>query len=74
MSLTSALDNLSQATVLQGVCAIGIAIGSVVAARFVPLQRAVDVVGRVNHYSLLLTLAVVVVVVGVQMYRRRAAD
>ena len=36
--------SLSQATVLQGVCAVGIAIGSVVAARFVPLQRAADVV------------------------------
>ncbi|HEV7801002.1 MAG TPA: lysophospholipid transporter LplT [Burkholderiales bacterium] len=36
--------SLSQATVLQGVCAVGIAIGSVVAARFVPLRRAVDVV------------------------------
>jgi MFS family permease len=35
---------LSQATILQGVCAIGIALGSVVAARFVPLRRAVDVV------------------------------
>lgn len=35
---------LSQATVLQGVCAIGIAVGSVVAARFVPLRRAADVV------------------------------
>jgi hypothetical protein len=35
---------LSQATVLQGVCAVGIAMGSVVAARFVPLRRAVDVV------------------------------
>ena len=35
---------LSQATVLQGVCAVGIALGSVVAARFVPLRRAVDVV------------------------------
>lgn len=35
---------LSQATILQGVCAIGIAMGSVVAARFVPLRRAVDVV------------------------------
>jgi MFS family permease len=35
---------LSQATVLQGVCAVGIAVGSVVAARFVPLRRAVDVV------------------------------
>jgi MFS family permease len=36
--------SLSQATVLQGVCAVGIAVGSVVAARFVPLRRAVDVV------------------------------
>ena len=36
--------SLSQATVLQGVCAVGIALGSVVAARFVPLRRAVDVV------------------------------
>ncbi|HUP95942.1 MAG TPA: lysophospholipid transporter LplT [Burkholderiales bacterium] len=36
--------SLSQATVLQGVCAIGIAVGSVVAARFVPLHRAADVV------------------------------
>jgi MFS family permease len=35
---------LSQATILQGVCAIGIAIGAMVAARFVPLRRAVDVV------------------------------
>src|SRR5689334_10664497 len=36
--------SLSQATVLQGVCAVGIAIGAVIAARFVPLRRAVDVV------------------------------
>jgi LPLT family lysophospholipid transporter-like MFS transporter len=36
--------SLSQATVLQGVCAVGIAAGSVIAARFVPLRRAVDVV------------------------------
>ena len=35
---------LSQATLLQGVCAVGIAVGAVVAARFVPLRRAVDVV------------------------------
>ena len=35
--------SLSQATVLQGVCAVGIAIGAVLAARFVPLRRAVDV-------------------------------
>src|SRR5215213_2835746 len=36
--------SLSQATILQGVCAIGIAVGSILAARFVPLRRAVDVV------------------------------
>ena len=36
--------SLSQATVLQGVCAIGIAFGAVVAARFVPLSRAASVV------------------------------
>ena len=35
---------LSQATVLQGICAIGIAIGAIVAAKVVPLNRAVDVV------------------------------
>jgi MFS transporter, LPLT family, lysophospholipid transporter len=35
---------LSQATVLQGICAIGIAGGAVIAAKFVPLNRAVDVV------------------------------
>src|SRR5262245_42151959 len=36
--------SLSQATVLQGLCAVGIAIGAVAAARFVPLNRAVNVV------------------------------
>ncbi len=36
--------SLSQATVLQGIVALGIAIGAVLAARFVPLNRAVDVV------------------------------
>jgi len=35
---------LSQATILQGICAVGIAIGSVIAARFIPLNRAVNVV------------------------------
>ncbi|MDH4150282.1 MAG: lysophospholipid transporter LplT [Betaproteobacteria bacterium] len=35
---------LSQATFLQGVCAIGIAAGAVIAAKLVPLNRAVDVV------------------------------
>src|SRR6185436_5711586 len=36
--------SLPQATVLQGICAVGIAIGAVVAARWVPLHRAVNVV------------------------------
>ena len=36
--------SLSQATVLQGICAIGIAAGAVIAAKFVPLNRAVNVV------------------------------
>jgi MFS family permease len=35
---------LSQATVLQGICAVGIAAGAIIAARFIPLNRAVDVV------------------------------
>jgi len=35
---------LSQSTQLQGVCALGIAIGAVLAARFVPLNRAANVV------------------------------
>ena len=35
---------LSQATVLQGIFAVGIAAGALIAARFVPLNRAVNVV------------------------------
>jgi MFS family permease len=35
---------LSQATILQGICAVGIAAGSVTAARCIPLHRAVNVV------------------------------
>ena len=35
---------LSQATVLQGLSAVGIAVGAVMAAKFVPLNRAVNVV------------------------------
>jgi LPLT family lysophospholipid transporter-like MFS transporter len=35
---------LSQATVLQGICAVGIAAGAMIAARFIPLDRAVNVV------------------------------
>ena len=36
--------SLSQATVLQGICAVGIAFGAVIAAKFIPLNRAVSVV------------------------------
>ena len=36
--------SLSQATYLQGVCALGIAIGAIVAAKIVPLNRAVNVI------------------------------
>ena len=35
---------LSEATLLQGVCAVGIAIGAIIAAKVVPLNRAVNVV------------------------------
>jgi MFS transporter, LPLT family, lysophospholipid transporter len=35
---------LSQATMLQGVCAAGIAAGAIIAARLIPLNRAVNVV------------------------------
>ncbi len=35
---------LSQATLLQGICAVGIALGAVIAAKAVPLNRAVNVV------------------------------
>jgi LPLT family lysophospholipid transporter-like MFS transporter len=35
---------LSQGTVLQGICAVGIAAGSVVAARYIPLKKATSVV------------------------------
>jgi len=36
--------SLSQATVLQGICAVGIGLGAVVAARSIPLSRAASVV------------------------------
>jgi LPLT family lysophospholipid transporter-like MFS transporter len=36
--------SLSQATILQGICAVGIATGAIIAARFIPLHRAVTVV------------------------------
>ncbi len=36
--------SLSQATLLQGICAVGIAAGAIIAAKFVPLHKAVNVV------------------------------
>jgi len=36
--------NLSQSTYLQGVCAVGIAVGAILAAKMVPLNRAVNVI------------------------------
>jgi MFS family permease len=36
--------DLSKATYLQGVCAVGIAIGAIVAAKIVPLNRSVNVI------------------------------
>jgi MFS family permease len=36
--------SLSQATYLQGVCAVGVAVGAVLAAKLVPLDRAVNVI------------------------------
>jgi MFS family permease len=35
---------LSQATLLQGICAVGVAAGAIIAARSIPLSRAVNVV------------------------------
>ncbi len=36
--------SLSQATLLQGICAVGIAAGAIIAAKIVPLHKAVNVV------------------------------
>ncbi len=36
--------SLSQATLLQGICAVGIAAGAIIAAKLVPLHKAVNVV------------------------------
>ncbi len=65
---------LSQATMLQGVCAIGIAAGSVLAARFIPLNRATRVlplgiamgvvVMAMNFVTLLPVALVLMVIVG----------
>jgi membrane-associated protein len=49
-------------------------VGLIVGLGYALGQRAVDVVGRINHYSLYLSLAVFVLVVGVQVYRRRAPN
>jgi membrane protein DedA with SNARE-associated domain len=48
-------------------------VGPVVGLGYAIGQPAVDVVHRVDHYSTLLTIAVVVVVVVVQVWRRRPA-
>jgi MFS transporter, LPLT family, lysophospholipid transporter len=52
--------SLSQATYLQGVCAVGIAIGSVLAAKMVPLNRAVDVIPMGILMGLIVMLMIVV--------------
>jgi membrane-associated protein len=49
-------------------------VGPVVGLGYVIGQPAVDVVHRIDHYSTLLTIAVVVVVVGLQARRRRVAS
>lgn len=36
--------SLSKATLLQGICAVGIAVGAIIAAKMVPLHKAVNVV------------------------------
>lgn len=48
-------------------------VGPVVGLGYTIGRPAVDVVRRVDHYSTLLTLVVVLVVIGVQARRRRAA-
>jgi membrane-associated protein len=48
-------------------------VGPIVGLGYVIGKPAVDVVHRIDHYSTLLTIAVVVVVIGVQMRRRRLA-
>jgi membrane protein DedA with SNARE-associated domain len=48
-------------------------VGPVVALGYAVGRPAVDVVDRVDHYSTYLTVAVVLVVIGVQLRRRRPA-
>ncbi len=50
---------LSQGTYLQGVCAAGIAIGAILAARIVPLNRAVNVIPMGIAMGLLVMLMIV---------------
>jgi len=49
-------------------------VGPVVGLGYVIGRPAVDVVHRIDHYSLLLTIAVVVVVIGVRARKRRHAS
>lgn len=51
--------SLSQATYLQGVCAVGVAVGAVLAAKMVPLDRAVNVIPM----GILMGLIVMVMIV-----------
>ena len=51
---------LSQGTYLQGVCALGIAIGAILAAKMVPLNRAVNVIPLGIAMGLLVLLMIVV--------------
>jgi membrane protein DedA with SNARE-associated domain len=48
-------------------------VGPVVGLGYAIGKPAVDVVDRVDHYSTLLAIGVVVVVIGVQVHRRRRA-
>ncbi|HTE15910.1 MAG TPA: lysophospholipid transporter LplT [Burkholderiales bacterium] len=56
--------SLSQATYLQGVCAVGVAVGAVLAAKIVPLNRAVDVIPM----GILMGLIVMVMIVVPSIY------
>ncbi len=56
--------SLSQGTYLQGVCALGIAIGAILAARIVPLSRAVNVI----PIGILMGLIVMCMVVARSIY------
>lgn len=51
---------LSQGTYLQGVCAVGIAIGAVLAAKIVPLKRAVNVIPMGIAMGIIVMLMIIV--------------